>query len=290
MIEKLKLVKGSRKEWNHKEFDHIDIISRGSKSQFNILMIYAIRETLMLVNWSFGKKHKLTFGCGSNEKSYIGPKTHEFYGSKKGTATPSSSTLWPRIKRGLGNTIDSIEIEGASVNDPARIKTEADNFFKKIFREESTIRPTFDDMQFNKVNEEQATSIILSFSDEEMDDAVASCDSDKASGSNKFIFKFVKNAWEIIKEDIYEIVQELWNSAWLPRGCNTAYIARISKVANLTSFKEYRPISMVGCIYKIIVKLMARRIQKVMSSLIGPFQSSYIEGRQIPDGLLLQVN
>lgn len=44
---------------------------------------------------------------------------------------------------------------------------------------------------------------------------------------------------------------------------------------------------MVGCIYKIIAKLMAKRLQKVISSLIGPLQSSYIQGRQILDGALI---
>lgn len=44
---------------------------------------------------------------------------------------------------------------------------------------------------------------------------------------------------------------------------------------------------MVGYIYKIIAKLLARRMQKIMSSLIGPLQSSYIEGRQILDGALI---
>lgn len=44
---------------------------------------------------------------------------------------------------------------------------------------------------------------------------------------------------------------------------------------------------MVGCIYKIIAKLLARRLQGVMDSLIGPYQSSFIAGRQILDGALI---
>ena len=44
---------------------------------------------------------------------------------------------------------------------------------------------------------------------------------------------------------------------------------------------------MVGCCYKIIAKILSRRLQKVMDSLIGPFQSSFVEGRQILDGALV---
>ncbi|XP_057246835.1 secreted RxLR effector protein 78-like [Beta vulgaris subsp. vulgaris] len=66
-----------------------------------------------------------------------------------------------------------------------------------------------------------------------------------------------------------------------------AYIALIPKTSNPTSFKDYRPISMVGCIYKIVAKLMAKRLQSVISNLISPLQSSYVQGRQILDGALV---
>lgn len=40
---------------------------------------------------------------------------------------------------------------------------------------------------------------------------------------------------------------------------------------------------MVGCLYKIRAKLLTSRLKAVMDSLIGPLQSSFIEGRQILD-------
>lgn len=66
-----------------------------------------------------------------------------------------------------------------------------------------------------------------------------------------------------------------------------AFIALIAKCDNPEGFKDFRPISMVGCIYKIIAKLLSRRLQSVIDTLIGPHQSSFIGGRQILDGALI---
>lgn len=44
---------------------------------------------------------------------------------------------------------------------------------------------------------------------------------------------------------------------------------------------------MVGCVYKIMAKLLAHRLQLVMDKLISPSQSSFIKGRQILDGALI---
>lgn len=43
--------------------------------------------------------------------------------------------------------------------------------------------------------------------------------------------------------------------------------------------KKFRPISLLGCIYKLISKLLARRLTKVL----GESQHAFVEGRQILD-------
>ena len=91
----------------------------------------------------------------------------------------------------------------------------------------------------------------------------------------------------MIRDDIYKIFEEFWATSKLSRGSNVAFIALIAKVEAPVGLKEYRPISMVGCVYKMISKLLARRLQKVMDSLIAPHQSSFIAGRQILDGALI---
>lgn len=117
--------------------------------------------------------------------------------------------------------------------------------------------------------------------------AVQSCNGDKAPGPDGFNFKFIKASWEIIRDEVYDLVTKFWSSASLPHNCNNAFIALLPKIDNPEGFKDYRPISMVGCIYKIITKILSKRLQAVMNSLIGPNQSSFIKGRQILDGALI---
>ena len=42
---------------------------------------------------------------------------------------------------------------------------------------------------------------------------------------------------------------------------------------------DYRPISLIGCIYKIVAKLLANRLKRVMPIIIDDRQSAFISGR-----------
>lgn len=52
-------------------------------------------------------------------------------------------------------------------------------------------------------------------------------------------------------------------------------------------FGDFRPINLIGSIYKIIAKLLANRLKKVIGNIIDEVQSSYVEGRYILEGLMI---
>ena len=51
--------------------------------------------------------------------------------------------------------------------------------------------------------------------------------------------------------------------------------------------KDFKLISMVGCIYKVIAKVLARRIKFVMNNLVGEAQTTFLQYKQIYDGVLI---
>ncbi|KHN08043.1 hypothetical protein glysoja_023653, partial [Glycine soja] len=70
--------------------------------------------------------------------------------------------------------------------------------------------------------------------------------------------------WKIFKPDILRFLDEFYVNGIFPKGGNASFIALIPKVPDPQQLSEYIPISLIGCIYKIISKILARRLKKVM--------------------------
>ncbi|XP_057550609.1 uncharacterized protein LOC130828666 [Amaranthus tricolor] len=63
--------------------------------------------------------------------------------------------------------------------------------------------------------------------------------------------------------------------------------SREEKVESPTSIDQYRPISVVGALYKIISKILSSRLREVIAPLIDESQSAFVMNRQILDGVLI---
>lgn len=61
----------------------------------------------------------------------------------------------------------------------------------------------------------------------------------------------------------------------------------IPKVRDPKTIRDFRPISLISCQYKIIGKLLANRLAGVIGSVVSLEQSAFIKGRQILDGYFL---
>ena len=104
---------------------------------------------------------------------------------------------------------------------------------------------------------------------EEIKLAVSSCGSDKAPGPDGFTFKFFKTYWDLVKDDIVEFVKYFETLGKFSNGCNSSFISLAAKVKDPLSLKDYRPINLIGALYKIIAKILANRIRKHISGCIN---------------------
>ncbi|KHN44631.1 Transposon TX1 putative 149 kDa protein, partial [Glycine soja] len=70
--------------------------------------------------------------------------------------------------------------------------------------------------------------------------------------------------WQTLKPDILRFLNEFYVNGIFLKGCNASFIALIPKVSDPQGVLDYKPISLIGCIYKIVNKLLAKRLKKVM--------------------------
>lgn len=125
------------------------------------------------------------------------------------------------------------------------------------------------------------------FSEDEIKSAVWSCDGAKSSGPDGFTFVFIKKCWFILKEDIISFVKDFHRHAYLPKVVTSSFLALIPKVAHPINLGEYRPICLVGSLYKILAKLLVARLKRLIGGLISQCQSAFVPGMQLFDGVLI---
>ena len=72
----------------------------------------------------------------------------------------------------------------------------------------------------------------------------------------------MKRYWEFLEEDMLKMFDHFYSSGEISKGCSSAFIILIPKVNNPVILKDYRPITLVGIISKVISKGLAERIKR----------------------------
>nr|GEU57276.1 RNA-directed DNA polymerase, eukaryota [Tanacetum cinerariifolium] len=116
---------------------------------------------------------------------------------------------------------------------------------------------------------------------DEIKRAVWDCGSNKSPGPDGFTFEFYRRYWKLTDQDVVNAVFEFFSSGTFPRGCKSLFITLIPKSQDAKVIKDFRPISLIGSVYKIAAKILANRLSLVISDLISDVQYAFLANRQI---------
>jgi hypothetical protein len=139
----------------------------------------------------------------------------------------------------------------------------------------------------NMVTEEMNCELLKPFVAEEIKMALFQMGPLKAPGPDGFPAGFYQTNWNIVGGDICHAILETLNSGILPSFLNVTNIALIPKIKKPTCVTEFRPISLCNVTYKLISKVLANRLKKILPTIISPVQSAFIPRRLISDNVLV---
>nr|GEW78193.1 RNA-directed DNA polymerase, eukaryota [Tanacetum cinerariifolium] len=138
---------------------------------------------------------------------------------------------------------------------------------------------------FNKrLLHDQATDLERRVSRDEIRMAVWNCGEIKSPGPDGFTFEFFSRYWDFVGPDFCEAVEHFFVNGSFSKGCNSFFVALIPKVMDAKFVNDYRPISLIGSVYKVVTKILANRLAVVIADIVSDTQSAFIVERQILDG------
>ena len=81
--------------------------------------------------------------------------------------------------------------------------------------------------------------------------------------------------------------KEFHDHSCFVRSLNATFLVLIPKKGGVEDLREFRPISLVGGLYKWLAKVVAKRLKLVVGKVVSKAQNAFEEGRQILDAALV---
>ena len=110
---------------------------------------------------------------------------------------------------------------------------------------------------------------------------------DKASGPDGLNPAFFQHFWRLLGEEVFKCCYQWLDEGIFPAEVNDTTLVLIPKKDNVDDPKDLRPIALCNVLYKILSKVLANRLQKILPNIISEEQSAFVSGHNITDNILV---
>lgn len=151
--------------------------------------------------------------------------------------------------------IDKLSVNGVCTGEPTVIKEEIINFYHNLYVETEKWRPQFNARTSTMANEMDNIMLQDQLSEKEIKKCVMARTGDKAPGPDGSTMAFFIACWDVVSKDVAAI-QNFHNQSFFEKSFNATFIALIPKKIGAKELMDFRPISLIGSIYKILSKVL----------------------------------
>lgn len=124
-------------------------------------------------------------------------------------------------------------------------------------------------------------------SEDEIRLTVMSMPKSKAPGPDGFPAEFLWEAWSVVGNDVLAAVKEFFVGGRMLQKFNATAITLIPKIVGADTLNQFRPISLCSTIYKVIARLLKRKIKLFIDEVVQRNQVGFMEGRLLCENVLL---
>jgi hypothetical protein len=208
---------------------------------------------------------------------------------KQGNRNTQFFHVWANQRRRQNHIGSILDLDGNVWNDQEDIGRVFTCFFHNLFTSlgASEVEASTSTVQ-SRVPPSMNDMLMMPFLPKEVDQALSQMHPLKSPGPDGFGVCFYQKHWPTVGPEVRKSVLDFLNSDCFDAGINVTYITLIPKLASASSVSEFRPISLWNVIYKLIVKVLANRLKRVLpAALISSFQSAFVPGQLITANVLV---
>ena len=183
--------------------------------------------------------------------------------------------------------MDRIKINGLRLTEEREIREGVANAFKQQFSESLGWKADIGSLPFNQISVQEAKMLEAPFTEGEVQSALMEMNGDKAPGPDGFSVFFWQCCWDFVKEEILEMLKEFHDQNTFLKSINNTFLMLIPKKGGAEDLGDFRPISLLGGLYKLLAKVLANRLKKVIDKVVSHDQNAFVTGKQILDASLI---
>ena len=283
---KLKLIKGPIREWNKNNFGHIE--SKISSYQIALSTLEKEAQSRVLEDHEWIRMDALRsqLWLWMARKMRYWRQLSRSKIIKEGDRNTKFFHLKASMRR-QRNMIDKIQYEGKESSDIGEIRKLIIAYFKDLYKKPRSTKFDISNLNLQRLTEAESLELERPVTKQEITAALSECDPSKAPGYDGFNLKCIKHMWSVIGEDFCTYILNFFETGALHASFNTTWVILIPKKKGAVEVTDFRPISLIGSIYKVIAKILSSRLKSVLPNLIGDSQTAFVSGRQILDGALI---
>jgi hypothetical protein len=179
------------------------------------------------------------------------------------------------------------------------------DFYRDLYSEPANLTPLNDNsiaeflgpeicmtsvVQNAKLTDPEKNLLLTDFSLREMDESVKEAKAATAGGPDGIGNACIKKIWPYIRKPLTSFANECIRKGSLTDNFRTASIKLIPKKGDLSKLKNWRPISLLNCLYKVISRAINTRLKKVSNRVLSRAQKGFTSEKYIQECIINIVN
>lgn len=161
------------------------------------------------------------------------------------------------------------------------------NYYQELFSSSQVNSDEVINCVKQKISEEQNVQLMKEITEGEVREAIFHMHPDKAPGPDGMTPAFFQKHWNVVGKDVIKMTRDFFRTGIMLGGLNETNVVLLPKKKNPTVVGDLRPIALCNVLVKIITKVLANRMKKLLDVVVSDTQSAFIPGRLISDNIMI---